>query len=206
MRQIYRALCRALPFAVLVIIVPSLSAQTATPRTAEERRALYEAHQGDFDYLLGDWEFTAVSKEHGKYGGRWSAVRLADWAQVLDEFRVLGDSGQTWYVTSTLRVYNANQDYWELVSIDEGSGLQNLGTARRVGNEVHITQRFGVGGPRPSLSRIRYYDIRPDGFSWTADRSTDEGKTWVTNFQQIQTRRIGPGRTLAPLTSVASNR
>ncbi len=206
MRQTHRALCRVLPFAVLVSIAPSLSAQTTKPRTAEERRALYEAHQGDFDYLLGDWEFSADSKEFGKHGGRWSAVRLADGAQVLDEYRVLGDSGQTWHVTSTVRVYNAYEDSWELISFDQGSGLQNFGTARRVGNEVHITQRFGVGGPRPSLWRIRYYNIRPNGFSWTADRSLDEGKTWETNHLQIETRRIGPARTLERLTPLVSSR
>jgi hypothetical protein len=30
----------------------------------------------------------------------------------------------------------------------------------------------------PSTLRIRCYDIQPDRFSWTADRSTDGGKTW----------------------------
>jgi hypothetical protein len=47
--------------------------------------------------------------------------------------------------------------------------------------------------------RIRYYDIRPDAFSWTADRSTDAGATWVKAFQQIEARRIGPPRSMAPL-------
>lgn len=200
MHQALRSLCGALLPVTLLSAAPALAAQTVV-RTPEQIQASYDAHQGDFDYLLGDWAFTAVSKEHGKYGGRWSAVRLADGAQIIDEFRVMGDSGQTWHVTSTLRVYNARLDQWELVSTEKGVGLQNLGTARRMGAEMHIQQRFGVGGPNPSLSRIRYYDIRPDGFSWTADRSTDEGKTWVTNFLQIQTRRIGPPRTMGPLTS-----
>src|SRR2546427_2999563 len=31
--------------------------------------------------------------------------------------------------------------------------------------------------PTPSLWRIRYYDIRPDRFSWTGDRSTDRKST-----------------------------
>lgn len=44
--------------AALSTLVPPLRAQTA-PRTPEQLRADYEAHKGDFDYLLGDWEFTA---------------------------------------------------------------------------------------------------------------------------------------------------
>src|SRR3982751_3993629 len=94
-------------------------------------------HRNDFDYLLGDWEFTAVSKQWGKFNGLWSAVRL-DTGQILDEYRVLGDKGETMYVTSTLRNYNKALDRWELVGLDEGNGLHDVGTARRTGDEVHL--------------------------------------------------------------------
>ncbi|MGH7607345.1 MAG: hypothetical protein ACREME_08400, partial [Gemmatimonadales bacterium] len=173
-----------------------LTAQTnPAPRTAEQIQASFEAHKGEFDYLLGDWEFTAVSKEYGRMRGYWSAVRLAE-GQILDEYRVVGDSGETYYVTTTLRNYNGAADRWELIGADAGGGLQDAGTGRRVGNEMHIEQRFGVAAGTPSLWRIRYYNIHPDRFSWTADRSTDDGKTWVIGFQQIEARRIGPPRTL----------
>jgi hypothetical protein len=64
---------------------------------------------------------------------------------------------------------------------------------------VHIEQRFGVSGGNPNTLRIRYYNIKPDGFSWTADQPTDGGKTWVKDFIQIEARRIGPARTLPQL-------
>ena len=180
-------------------ITPPLCAQTVPKRTPEQLGASYVAHRGDFDYLLGDWEFTSVSHEFGKGHGYWTAVRLAEGAQVLDEYRVVGDTGQTYYVTNTLRAYNAVLDQWELVSTEQGTGLQNVGTAHRVGAEMHIEQKFGVMSPAPSLWRIRYYDIRPDRLSWTGDRSTDGGKTWTTQWLQIEARRIGPARSLGPL-------
>src|SRR5207302_1769748 len=80
---------------------------------------------------------------------------------VLDEYRVVGDSGQTYYASATLRAYNAVLDQWELVSAEQGTGLQNVGTGHEVGAEMHIEQQFGVMSPTPSLWRIRYYDIRP---------------------------------------------
>ena len=153
----------------------------------------------DFDYLLGDWEFTAMSKEHGKFGGRWSALRLAE-GQILDEYRVLDDKGGTIYVTTTIRNYNEPMKRWELVGADAGGGLLDFGTAQRVGNEVHIEQRFGVARGKPSLWRIKYYNIKPDSFSWTADRSPDDGKTWVTQFQTIEAKRIGKSRSIPALT------
>jgi len=184
---------------LMVALAPPLFAQATGRRTPEQIRASYEAHQGDFDYLLGDWEFTAVSRQYGTMHGYWSAVRLAEGAQILDEYRVVGDSGETYYVTNTLRAYNADLDQWELVSTEGGSGLQNIGSGRRVGAEMHIEQKFGVGSPNPSLWRIRYHDIRADGFSWAGDRSTDDGRTWVTDWLRIEARRIGPPRSLGPL-------
>jgi hypothetical protein len=167
-------------------------------RTPEQIEGSFDEHKGDFDYLLGDWEFTADSKEFGKHGGYWSAVKLAE-GQVLDEYRVAGDKGETYYVTTSLRNYNKFADRWELIGADAGTGMQDFGTARRVGSEMHIEQRFGVASGKPAIMRIRYYNIAPDRFSWTADRSTDGGKTWVKNHLQIEARRIGPPRSLDPL-------
>ena len=198
MRRTVLPLCAA-TLLVSMAIASLLSAQASGRRTKEQIKASYEAHQGDFDYLLGDWAFTSVSREFGTGRGYWSAVRLAEGAQILDEYRVVGDSGQTYYVSSTLRAYNAVLDQWELVSAESGTGLQNVGTAHRIGTEMHIEQKFGVMSPNPSIWRIRYYYIRPDRFSWTGDRSTDGGKTWVTDFLRIEARRIGPPRSLGPL-------
>ena len=176
-----------------------LAAQAARPDTSR-LHANWTAHRGDFDYLLGDWAFTSQSMQYGAGHGLWSAVRLDAGGPILDEYRVTGDSGETYYATTTLRSYNAHTDRWELVSVDEGSGLRDIGTGQLVAGEMHIEQTFGAAGPTPTLLRIRYYDIRPDSFSWAADRSTDNGRTWVANFLRIQARRVGPPRSLGPLT------
>jgi hypothetical protein len=170
-----------------------------TSRTPDELRKDFDAHKGDFDYLLGDWEFTAESKQYGAFRGYWSATRL-DEGQILDEYRIVGDNGETYYVTTTVRNYNSALRRWELIGTGAGTGLQDFGTGQKVGSEIHIEQKFGVGTDTPSMWKIRYYNIRPDAFSWIADRSDDGGKTWEKDFQKIETRRIGPARKLGPLT------
>ena len=174
-------------------------AQTVPKRSEEQMKASYDAHSKDFDYLLGDWSFTSVSKEYGKGKGFWSAVRMAAGPEILDEYRIVGDSGETWYVSSTFRSYNATLDQWELISVDQGRGLHDFGTARRVGSEMHIEQTFGKMSPQPYLWRIRYYNIQPDRFSWTADRTRDGGKTWEKEYLKIEARCIGPARSLGAL-------
>jgi hypothetical protein len=83
--------------------------------------------------------------------------------------------------------------------MNEGSGLHDIGAGQRAGAEMHVEQKFDVMGQNPWDWRIRYYNIQPDRFSWTAGRSLDAGKTWVKRYQQIEARRIGPARSLGPL-------
>ena len=168
--------------------IAPIAAQATAKKTPEQLQALFEQHKGDFDYLLGDWEFTADNKQYGKSKGRWSAVRLAT-GQILDEYRLVGDKGETFYVTSTIRNYDAVHDRWELIGMDDRNGLQDFGTARRVGLEVHIEQKFGVSGGSPTIMRIRYYNIQANSFSWAADQSADSGKTWVPGFDGRYVRK-----------------
>jgi len=181
------------------LITEPLCAQADSKPTPEQVKASTGAHKSDFDYLLGDWEFTSESLEWGKFGGRWSAVRL-ETGQILDEYRVLGDNGQTIYVSSTIRAYNAVTDRWELIGMDGGGGLQDFGTARRVDAEMHIEQKFDVARGKPTALRISYYNIQPERFSWSADCSTDGGQNWVKACQRIEARRIGPSRSMGALT------
>jgi hypothetical protein len=183
---------------ISVVAASSVAAQTPGSKTQERFDAAFAAHRADFDYLLGDWEFTAVGKENGEFRGLWSAVKLAD-ERILDEFRVVGDAGETFYLTTTIRSYNAWLDRWELIGMEKGNGLQDFGTAQRDGDEMHIEQRFGVSSANPTIRRIRYYAIDEDRFSWTSDLSRDNGSTWVRDELQIEARRIGAPRSLEPL-------
>ena len=169
------ALVRPVVLCVFLTLTTPLTAQTSR-RTAEQIEAAFNAHRGEFDYLLGDWEFTGVSKERGNMRGYWSAVKLGE-GQILDEYRVVGARGETNYVTTTLRNYNGAAERWEVVSADAGRGLLDIGQGRKTGGDMVIAQMIGVAGGAPALWGIRYYNIRPDGFSWTADRSNDGGKT-----------------------------
>ena len=189
----------------LLLLVGTIAASPVAAQTSDaddaRRWAQFEERKHDFDYLLGEWRFTARSAEWGDGGGYWTAVRLptGNGSHILDEYRVVDEASETIYVSSTLRAYNVASGLWELVSADEGGGLLDFGTARKVGDEMHIEQRFGVAYGEPELWRIRYYNIRPDGFSWTADRSLDDGATWQRNHLQIEAQRIGPARSLEPL-------
>lgn len=185
-----------------ILFTMSVLAAPASAQSGVSDRPQPHANDTDFDFLLGDWRFTIRHAEFGNGAGYWTAVRLAtgDGSHILDEYRIVDEDGVSYYASTTLRVLNTHADVWELVSAEPGSGLQNTGTARKMGDEMHIEQRFGVASGSPEVWRIRYHDIRPDGFSWVADRSADGGVTWERGYMTIEARRIGPARELAPLT------
>ena len=172
--------------------------ETIGRKSNEQIAALQKAHQHDFDYLLGDWEFTGENSK-GKFRGLWTAVRLPETGQIFDEFRLFSTTGDI-FVTTSWRAYNAIEDRWEIVSVDNrGTGLQNFGTAHVDGNEMRVEQKFGFGTALSWTSRIRYYNIQPDQFSWISDRSVDNGNTWIKGSQRIEAHRIGKPRSLEPL-------
>lgn len=201
LRRLLISTAAALSF--LSLPLSQASSQQNDSAAAERTRSLIELHKGDFDYLLGDWRFTARSATWGEFAGVWSALRLATGggAHVLDEYRVTGDSGETFFASSTLRVYNPARDRWELVSVHETSGLEDAGTARKIGAEMHIEQTFGANTATPERWRIRYFEIGANGFKWAADRSFDGGSTWERNHMTLTALRVGPARTLPPLAS-----
>ena len=109
----------------------------------------------------------------------------ADGYMVVDEYRVFDDQGGTAYLGETYRVFNPSKKQWEFRFVEPFSGTWHEGTGVKVGNEMHLTQGTPGGG---SMSRIRYYDIRPDRFSWISERSRDGGKTWTKGTRIEATR------------------
>ncbi|HEX4165817.1 MAG TPA: hypothetical protein VHZ55_10120, partial [Bryobacteraceae bacterium] len=49
-----------------------LCSQVDSRRTAEQRKASYAAHKSDFDYLLGDWEFSWSADGSPDGGQTWT--------------------------------------------------------------------------------------------------------------------------------------
>ena len=71
----FHATCRlSFVLALSVSTAPTQAHAQATPPTIEQIQASYNAHKDEFDYLLGDWEFTGRNP-NGLIRGRWSAVK-----------------------------------------------------------------------------------------------------------------------------------
>jgi len=59
------------------------------------------------------------------------------------------------------------------------------------GSGPAAAQRGRSADGRTMILKIRYFDIQPNHFRWTADQSSDGGRTWVREYLRIEaTRRV----------------
>lgn len=147
-----------------------------------------------FDFLIGEWSVDAIRfREDGaplfKYKALWSAVALNGGRMVMDDFRALGPNGQAVSSFVTLRTYSEVTNRWEL------AGLQALqpsaptdwhGVARDGEMLLDATAQTPAGGT--VKTRIRFFNIRPDSFSWESTMSLDDGKNWRKTAELAATR------------------
>jgi hypothetical protein len=157
------------------------------PDPAEIARA-YMAGPGpsgnDFDFFLGDWEANATHYAPDrsvllKNQGSWSAQSLFGSGMIEDRFvpRVDGvDAG----AVITLRTYCVATAQWEMVFLWAQQPVPDMTNfvGRRVDGEMHLSaQQLGPDG-QVILSRIRFYEITSNSFSWEHGTSSDDGATW----------------------------
>lgn len=137
-----------------------------------------------FDFLIGDWDVGATRyKEDGvpllNYKGLWQARHLNDGRMVMDDFKALGPNGQPVSSFVTLRTYSEVTNRWEIV------GLQAFQPS--LPTEWHGVSKDGemlldafARTPKGEMiqTRIRFFNIARDSFSWESFMSFDQGKTW----------------------------
>jgi hypothetical protein len=154
--------------------------------------ATTESHQ--FDFLIGQWDVAATRyKEDGsallQYRASWRAESLNDGRMIMDDFKALGPRGEPVSSFVTLRTYSEVTRRWEL------QGLAALQPSAPV--EWHGVWKDGemlldATGRRPDgqslRTRIRFFQIQSDRFSWESNVSLDDGKNWVRNASLTATR------------------
>ena len=168
----------------------------SAPIPPEVLRYLQEpiAESKQFDFLVGEWDADAVRyKEDGtpmlKYKAKWTAIYLNDGRMIMDDFKAIGPTGQPVSSFVTLRTYSEVTNRWELV------GLQALQPS--VPTEWHGVAKDGemlldATAQLPTgdfvQTRIRFFNIASNSFSWQSSISHDRGISWRKTAELTATR------------------
>ena len=144
-----------------------------------------EARQ--FDFLIGTWDVSATRyKEDGsvlfQYKASWGAQALSEGRMIMDDFKALAPTGEPISSFVTLRTYSEATGRWELqglAALQRAAALEWHGTWQ----DAQMVLDAAGQGPdgKPLRTRIRFFQIERDRFSWESRVSQDGGKTWFRN-------------------------
>ena len=145
--------------------------------------ATADSHQ--FDFLVGDWDVQATRfKEDGstlfQYKAAWNAKLLNDGRMLMDDFKALSPTGQPVSSFVTLRTFSDATKRWEIVGL---SAFQPNTISEWYGHSQSGEMLLVAKGRAPNgafvQTRIRFFDIKANAFSWESHLSSDDGKTWL---------------------------
>ncbi|HEY2377364.1 MAG TPA: nuclear transport factor 2 family protein [Gemmatimonadaceae bacterium] len=146
---------------------------------------------GDYDALIGTWEFTFQSRQpDGSFGipftGHWTFEKKGEGGIIEDHWRP--DNPTTPMASSlyTYRVFDPEEKVWRLVGANSRGGGIIPGRTW-----ADASGRYGIEWYGNVLVRFRYFALTPARFLWRQDQSRDGGKTWIPDTGMMEARRIG---------------
>lgn len=170
-------------------------AAIAVPSTTPPREAT------QFDFLNGDWTLSAVQRYAGLAGmihggpkmtGTWKARRAFDGFGVEDELRLFDTSGNPVMFSTAMRVFDATDHHWTVSSLDVYRTHFSTSTAEWQDGKMIVTTQPTDPAAKASMTRLRFFDIKPTSFTAWQDKSTDGGKTWDEGRLRIEAKRKAP--------------
>ncbi|HEY0502615.1 MAG TPA: hypothetical protein VGD42_03885 [Lysobacter sp.] len=152
----------------------------------------------DFDFFFGRWQIQNQRLQQRHVGSNdWDEFEASiDCRSILgglgniDEYRTEYGGG---IVGISLRLFNTQAREWSDAWANRRDGV--LGAPALGRFVVHPDEgKLGTfigrdrDGERAVLSRAQWSHITPDSLHWDQAFSTDEGKTWETNWRMQMTR------------------
>ena len=157
--------------------------QTVPPEVARYL-AGSTAESKQFDFLLGDWNVDATRYLEDEtsaftYSATWIARHLNEGRMVMDDFKALSPTGAPVSSFVTLRTYSDVTQRWEMVGLQafqptvptEWHGMLK-------DNEMHLDAVATLPNGQRVHTRIRFFEIADDSFSWESLMSLDQGNSW----------------------------
>ena len=146
---------------------------------------------GDYDALIGMWEFTFQSRQQdGSFGipfkGHWTFEKKGDGGIIEDHWRPDNPAAPMGSSLYTYRVFDPEQKVWQLVGASSRGG--NIIPGR---TWADANGRYGIEWYGNVLVRFKYFALTPNSFLWRQDQSRDGGKTWILDTGMMEARRIG---------------
>jgi len=145
-----------------------------------------ELNSDTFNFWQGKWQAKWVDGQ-GNEGGGTNQIGFITGGKVLHENFEISKGPNAGYKGTSISVFNPNTNVWHQTWMDNQGG--NIVFTGEVADDKRIfkTAMQNLNGQQIQ-SRMVFYDIQKDRFTWDWERTTDGGKTWNLNWRIQYTR------------------
>jgi hypothetical protein len=202
---------KSMPFFLALLVQPlaiaSVFAQSANRITQKDAQAMnHDKEYGNpnpkappelsqFAFIIGNWRCEARLKgEDGTwrpYQATWVGRYILDGYVIADEYRMTDQTGELILHGMNFRSYSVEKKTWVMRWLNATGfwlelGPENLGGVRV--SPKSITFNFIDTFAPDAATRATFSNISESHFTWTGERSLDQGKTWA-EFMVIEAHR-----------------
>jgi hypothetical protein len=147
----------------------------------------------DFDFLFGDWRVHSERLRARLVGcSDWETFEATNHCRPIlggvgnvDEFVTSWNGG---FRGATLRLFDLEQQQWSIYWASNRTGVLEPPVVGRFSDRIGTLFGHDSHEGTPVLVRFIWSDITETGALWQQAFSTDDGKTWETNWRMRFTR------------------
>ena len=151
---------------------------TAPPIPAPPQYGCDSPESKQFDFWLGDWEFTSQGNK-----GVNRVSKILGGCVVFENF---GDGSPNTLKGQSVSTFDRASRRWKQTWVDNTASYLDFTGGMEDGKMI-FTREAIVGGKK-IMQRMIWFNIEKDRFSWSWDRSEDGGKTWKVLWPLEYTR------------------
>lgn len=130
-----------------------------------------------FDFWIGEWSATWSNADGSPGKGKNHIVKILDDKVIQENFE--DESG---FKGTSISVYNPSQKKWRQAWADNQGGYFDFEGELSDGKKIFKTKMHEANG-KQYMSRMLFYDIKTDAFTWDWEKTEDGGKTWALQWR-----------------------
>lgn len=140
-----------------------------------------------YDFWLGKWQAKWVDSQ-GNAGEGTNHIYLITGEKVLHENFEIHKGVNAGYKGTSISVFNSSTKVWHQTWMDNQGG-NIIFTGEILGEKRIFKTAMQEQNGQQIQSRMIFYNISDQSFSWDWERTTDGGKTWNLNWRIQYTRK-----------------